>query len=97
MSVYPRKRTFTARPIFDYYFELEKDHRRQMKKRPDVRRKKRANAVIMRELIVPATEKELNHALSQHKVRPDRILSIMDPESTMAGGIGPQYRVIYRA
>jgi len=60
--------------------------------------KKRANAVIVRELIVPATEKELNHALSQHKVRPDRILSIMwDPESTMAGGIGPQYRVIYRA
>jgi hypothetical protein len=52
----------------------------------------------VRELIVSATEKELNHALSQHKVRPDRILSIMwDPESTMAGGIGPQYRVIYRA
>ena len=69
-----------------------------MKKRPDVPRKKRANAVIVRELVVPATEKELNHALSQHKVRPDRILSIMwDPESTMAGGIGPQYRVIYRA
>ena len=69
-----------------------------MKKRPDVRRKKRVNAVIVRELIVPATEKELNHALAQHKVRPDRILSIMwDPETSMAGGGGPQYRVIYRS
>jgi hypothetical protein len=69
-----------------------------MKKKARRTSKKRSNAVIVRELIVPATEKELNHALSQHKVRPDRILSIMwDPESTMAGGIGPQYRVIYRA
>jgi hypothetical protein len=55
--------------------------------------------VIVRELVVPATEEALNRALAQAGVQADEILSIMwQPGSHMAiGDHWPKYRVIYRA
>ena len=51
----------------------------------------------MWELLVSATEEELNQAPRERRV-PDRILSIMlEPGTKIAGGSGPRYRVIYRA
>jgi hypothetical protein len=66
----------------------------------NVPRKKRLaqNTAIVRELLVSATEEELNQALREHRIQPDRILSIMlEPGTQIAGGSGPRYRVIYRA
>ena len=58
-----------------------------------------AHPVIVRELVVRATEEALNEALAEHGVQPDQILSIMwQPGSHMAiGDHWPKYRLIYRA
>jgi hypothetical protein len=58
-----------------------------------------ARPVMVRELIVRATEEALNQALGEHGIQPDHILSIMfEPGSHMAiGDYWPKYRVIYRA
>jgi hypothetical protein len=58
-----------------------------------------AHRVILRELVVPATEEALNRVLAETGVQPDQILSIMlQPGSHMAiGDHWPTYRVIYRA
>ena len=62
-----------------------------------VLRKKHLGALV-RELLVSATEEELNKALRERRIQPDRILSIiLEPGTQIAGGSGPKYRVIYRA
>jgi hypothetical protein len=56
--------------------------------------------MVVRELVVLATEEALNEGLVQRAIQPDQIISIMwQPATGMAiGGHGlPQYRVIYRA
>ena len=59
-----------------------------------------SNSMVIRELVVLATEETLNEGLVQRAIQPDQIISIMwQPGTGMAiGGHGlPQYRVIYRA
>ena len=63
-----------------------------------LRKKHLAQHPVVRELLVSATEEELNQALRERRIQPDRILSIMlEPGTLIAGGSGPRYRVIYRA
>ena len=58
-----------------------------------------AHPIIVRELVVRATDEALNETFAGHGVHPDRILSIMrQPGSHKAiGDYWPKYRLIYRA
>jgi hypothetical protein len=52
----------------------------------------------VREIVVAADEVALNRALAEHRVEPDKIISVMlQPGQSMAiGDYGPKYRVLYR-
>ncbi len=53
--------------------------------------------VLIRELVVDASEDALNHALFEHKVSPSKIVAVMlQPAPPAAGDDNkPKYRVIY--
>jgi hypothetical protein len=59
----------------------------------------RATPGKVREIVVAADEAALNQALADHRVDPDRIVSVMlQPGQSLAiGDHGPKYRVLYRA
>ena len=52
----------------------------------------------VREIVVAADEAALNQALADHRIEPEKIISVMlQPGQSMAiGDYGPKYRVLYR-
>lgn len=53
---------------------------------------------LVRELIVNATEDELNQALAKNKIAPEKIITVIfQPQRELAiGDYEAKYRVIYR-
>ena len=53
----------------------------------------------VREIVVAADAAALNQALAEHRVEPEKIISVMlQPGQSMAiGDHGAKYRVLYRA
>jgi hypothetical protein len=55
-------------------------------------------AAGVREIVVPASEEALNAAIAEHRIEPDRIISVMlqSGQHLAVGDYEPKYRVIYR-